>query len=220
MANTVTQAKSVVASKLETELTEVDAGVLKDIPAKTAITVNGTAMTPAQIDAKVKGYLQTIQAADTAKQQYQTALVARRNIQIEARDFFLQIKKAVIAFFGAQAAQLADFGLTPAKAKAPRTSAQKAVSAAKAQLTRAARGTTSKKQKQTINPSVGTPQVTIGSDGKASVTAPLVVNPGDPVPPGLVAPSGSTPQNSAGSGSGSALASPGNAAGGSTPSGK
>lgn len=57
---------------------------------------------------------------------------SRPAITVEARDFYLQVKKAVVAFFGAQSAQLADFGLTPAKAKAPKTSAQKLVTAAKA----------------------------------------------------------------------------------------
>lgn len=165
--------------------------MLKDVPAKTAITVNGTAMTPAQIDTQVQSYLATIAAADTAKAQYETALVARRNIQIEARDFYLQLKKAVIAYFGAQSAQLADFGLTPAKAKAPKTSAEKAIIAAKAKLTRQARGTTSKKQKAAINPGTGSPAVAISGTATA-VTPPTVVD--APLP-------GSTASGTAGSNS-------------------
>jgi hypothetical protein len=80
MATIATQSSGVKASALETNLTEMDAGVLKDIPAKTAVTINGTAMTPAQIDTQAQSYLATIKAADKAKAQYQTALVARRNI--------------------------------------------------------------------------------------------------------------------------------------------
>jgi hypothetical protein len=165
MAIVTTQAKAVNASKLETELTDMDAGVLKDIPAKTAVPLNGATMTPAQIDAQLKSYLATIGAADTAKAQYQTAVVARRNIQVEARNFYLLLKKAVIAFFGPQSAQLIDFGLTPAKAKTAKSTAEKAVSVAKLQMTRAARGTTSKKQKAKINPTVVNPAVAIGADG-------------------------------------------------------
>jgi hypothetical protein len=123
-------------------------------------------MTPAQIDTQVQSYLATIKAVNTAKAQYETALVARRNIQVEARNFYLQLKKAVIVYFGVQSAQLVDFGLTPAKTKTAQTTAQKAVSVAKLQMTRAARGTTSKKQKQQINPTVANPAVAIGPDGK------------------------------------------------------
>ena len=60
------QPKAVAPGKLEQELTAIDAGVLKDIPAKTAIALDGTPLTAAQIDSKLKGYLETIQAANTA----------------------------------------------------------------------------------------------------------------------------------------------------------
>ncbi len=140
----VTQPKSVAPTQFEKELTEIDAGILKDVPVKTSLTINGTAQTQPQIDAQIKGYLATFTAADEAKQQYQSAVAARLAITAEARDYYLQLKKAVIVYFGAQNPQLADFGLTPEKAKAAKTSAEKAVIAAKAKLTRAARGTTSK----------------------------------------------------------------------------
>jgi hypothetical protein len=185
MATIATQASGVKASSLETELEDMDAGVLKNLPAKGSLTINGTAMTPAQMDTQIQAYLKTLQAADAARTQYQAAVVARRNMQVEARDFYLQLKKAIVAYFGAQSAQLADFGLTPAKAKTARTSAQKAVTQAKVQLTRAARGTTSKKQKAAINPTVANPAVAIGPDGKLTPIPPTVVD--------GVLPTGSTP---------------------------
>jgi hypothetical protein len=113
----------------------MDAGVLKDIPAKSTLSINGVVMTGAQIDAKLKGYIATIQAADAAKQQAKAAVTARVNMTVEGRDFYQQLKKAVIASFGAQSPQLDDFGLAPAKPKAAKTTAQKAITAAKAQLT-------------------------------------------------------------------------------------
>jgi hypothetical protein len=69
--------------------------------------------------------------------------------------------------------QLADFGLTPAKAAVTKTSAERAIIAAKAKLTRQARGTTSKKQKAAIKPGVGLPAVGItptGASAPASTT--------------------------------------------------
>jgi hypothetical protein len=203
----LTQPKGMAPGKFEAELTSLDAGVVKDIPAKTSLTINGNAMTGAQIDTQIKTYLATFAAADTAKQQYQSAVKDRLAITVEARDFYLQVKKAVVAFFGAQSAQLADFGLTPAKAKAPKTSAQKLVTAAKAKLTRAARGTTSKKKKAGINPTVGTPMVAVGAAGQ-SVVAPTVVNPALPATSASGSGSGSTPQSSAGGSTSNGVSAP------------
>ncbi len=195
----MSHATSIPPGKLEQELTAIDAGVLKDIPAKTAITINGTPMTGAQIDSKLKGYIETIQAADAAKQSYVAAVNARRAITLEARDFYLQLKKSIVAFFGAQSPQLDDFGLKPAKAAA-RNSHQDVLAAAKRTLTRAARGTKGKKQKEAINPMVGTPLVTVGPDGKPVITAPNVVNPtvaGGNGPASESSPATGSPQNGA-----------------------
>ncbi len=173
----LTQPKALVPAKFEAELTEIDAGMLKDVPVATSWTLNGKTLTQPQIDAQLKAYLATFEALDAAEQQYQAALAARRNITVEARDFYLQLKKLVVAYFGAQSPQLADFGITPAKARAPKTAAEKVVTAAKAELTRKARGTTSKKQKAQINPNEGTPMVSIGANGSKQVTPPTVINP-------------------------------------------
>jgi hypothetical protein len=168
--------KSVEPAVLEAELKAVDAGLLKDIPAATSLAINGSALTQAQIDAQVKAYLATIEAADTAWQQYQTALAARRNMQLEAHDFFLHLKKAIIAFLGSQNPLLVDFGFTPAKPMAARSAAQKVLTAAKAGLTRKARGTTSKKQKLAIKPMEASPAVAIAADGTTQISAPTVVD--------------------------------------------
>jgi hypothetical protein len=64
--------------------------------------------------------------------------------------------------FGTGADVLGDFDLAPPKVPAPRTTAEKAVSAAKGKATRQARGTSSAKQKKAV---------------KGNVTATLVVTP-------------------------------------------
>lgn len=176
MSNIATKVTSVEPGPLQKELAAVDAGVLKVLSATTSVSINGSAMTQAQIDAKVKGYLATIEAANTAWQQYQTALVARRNMQLEAHDFFLHLKKAIIAFLGSQNPLLVDFGFTPAKPMAARSAAQKVLTAAKAGLTRKARGTTSKKQKLAIKPMEASPAVAIAADGTTQISAPTVVD--------------------------------------------
>lgn len=194
MPHIATQVTAVDSSELEQDLKELDAGVLKDLAAKGPLLINGTSMTPAQIDAQLKAYIGTIEGTAAAKQQYLASLVTRRNEQVEARNFYLQVKRAVVACFGPQAAELADFGLTPAKAVTPKTAAEHAITEAKKQLTRKARGTMSKKQKAAINPGVGTPAAVIGPDGTLQAIAPTVVN---GALPGTAAGSSSTPANGA-----------------------
>jgi hypothetical protein len=172
----ISKPNGVSPGKLETTLKQLDAGTLKDIPAKSNITVEGTAMTPAQIDTKIKGYLTTIDAVALAKQAYQTAVATRKGITVEAQDFCNSLKTAVIALLGKQSAQLADFGIKPAKAKTTTTAAAM-VASAKRTLTRQLRGTTSKKQKQSVKAGVVNPAVTIGTDGKVSVAASTVAPP-------------------------------------------
>lgn len=191
----LTQAKSMSPGKFELELTQMDAGIVKDVPTGTKLMISGTSMTQAQIDSKLKGYLATIQAADAAKQQYLASVTARRSITAEARDFYLQLKKVITAYFGSQSPQLDDFGLKPAKAKAAST-ATNAVAVAKRNATRAARGTKGKKQKAKINPNVNTPSsVMVGSDGSVTLGPPTPAVPSTPSTP---APGGSsTPASSA-----------------------
>lgn len=191
-ASILQNAKAVAPAKFETELSDMDAGVLKDIPAKSTLSINGVVMTGAQIDTTLKGYIATIQAADAAKQQATAAVTARVNMTVEARDFYLQLKKAVIASFGAQSPLLDDFGLAPAKAKAPKSTAAKAIAQAKAKLTREARGTAGKKQKAAIDPNQGTPAVAIGPNAEPVAIGASVVNPGTPVAASSTAPAGSS----------------------------
>lgn len=173
----LTKADSLVPALFEAELENVDAGVLRNVPATASLMLNGAPLSQPQIDAKLKAYLASFAAAEAARQQYQAALAARRALTIEARDFFLQLKKALTAWFGAQNPLLADFGFRPDRPRAPRTAEQQLLAAAKAQLTREARGTKSKKALRAIRPTVGTPMVAVGGEGGKQVTPPLVTSP-------------------------------------------
>jgi hypothetical protein len=59
-------------------------------------------------------------------------------------------ERLVLAAFASATQTLADFGLTPPRARTPLTAEQLAARAAKARATRIARGTTSKKQKLAV----------------------------------------------------------------------
>ncbi len=196
MPHIATQVTAVESSELEQELKELDAGVLKNLAAVGPLLISGTSMTAAQIDAQLQAYIGTIEATAAAKQQYLASLVTRRNEQVEARNFYLQVKRAVVACFGPQGAELADFGLTPAKAVTPKTAAEHAITEAKKQLTRKARGTMSKKQKAAINPGIGTPAAVISPDGALQ---PIPAKVSDGVVPGSTATNGTPAAGATGS---------------------
>jgi hypothetical protein len=203
MNNIITKPNGVSPGRLETTLKTLDAGTLKDFPAKTSIMIAGTAMTPAQIDTTIQGYLATIDAVAPAKQAYQKAVANRKAITVAAQTFCDALKTAVIALLGKQSAQLADFGLKPAKAKVI-TGAAMVTAAAKAKLTKTLRGTTSKKQKQTLVAGVSSATVTVANGAVSATLAP---------------PSGSNASSTATSTAASGTSTPASTAGSSTPSG-
>src|SRR6202041_3154740 len=81
------------------------------------------------------------------------------------------LRQAIRTAFASQIAVLADFALAPRKTPAPRTPAQKAASAAKAEATRKARHTMGPVQRS---------QVTGATAAAALVTAPAVTPPATP----------------------------------------
>jgi hypothetical protein len=84
-----------------------------------------------------------------------TAAVANaRKVVTNAGPVIQSLRRTLIAMFGNAPQTLALFGLTPPRAKAPKTAQQKAVAAAKAKATRIARGTASKKAKSAIKGNV------------------------------------------------------------------
>jgi hypothetical protein len=146
-----------------TAVTTIIAGARKRVPnVNQTLPVGTSTMTVAA----VLGQLQTIvdnRAAVVAAQATAKAKVAAEMAAMPALDAILVAFEAFIRFtFGSDPEALADFGLAPRKVPAPLTAEQKAVAAAKRKATRAARGTTSAKQKKSV---------------KGNVTAALVVTP-------------------------------------------
>jgi hypothetical protein len=95
----------------------------------------------------------------------------------------LAFTKYLRATLGTQ--DLADFDLPPPKARTPMTAEAKAVAAAKRTATRAARGTTSAKQKKTVKGNVTaqlvvTPVTTVPSPAPATPAAPAAPAPATP----------------------------------------
>jgi hypothetical protein len=78
-------------------------------------------------------------------------LLALRDASAKAGPVVRAYRRFLVATYGNATETLADYALKPPKARAPRTSEQKAQAAAKLRATRKARATTSKKQKASIH---------------------------------------------------------------------
>ncbi|HEX8790702.1 MAG TPA: hypothetical protein VF765_07105 [Polyangiaceae bacterium] len=158
----MTASKNSKASKA-TRVGQLIAGTKKRLPnANQTITIDGGSTTVDAVTKELQGFLDdrdavvAAQATVKAKVAAEDANMAVVNALIKAFIAFLRVT------FGNDPSALADFGLTPTRAKGSMTAEAKAVAAAKREATRAARGTKTPKQKKGIH---------------GNVTAKLVVTP-------------------------------------------
>jgi hypothetical protein len=99
----------------------------------------------------------------------------------------LALRRNLLATFGNATDTLALFGLEPRKVPAPRTGPEIAAAAAKAEATRKARGTTSKKQKLAVTGNVTGVTVTpITTPAEAAPSAQLATPTPTAAPQGTV----------------------------------
>ena len=179
------------------QLTTAQTAVPANIPAKSAVVIGGVSYTQAQLVAYITTLLAPILAAQTAKQSFAAAVLARKQNQLAVQTFLAEFRAALIALFGRGSPVLAQFGFTPHKAKTT-TSGKNVVKAAKSLASRAKLGTKGPKQKAQIlaqpppDFSVSaTGKVTLASDD-ASNTAPAT----SASNPGSTAGSSNTPSGS------------------------
>ncbi len=151
------------------------AGTTKDIVGKATVTVAGTAMTAAQINAKLGAAAPLYAAVTSDRKTLKTDLAAWEAALPGLKTFMTQYADALKGMFGAGSPQLADFGINPRKAPAKRTAEQKAVSSALAKQTKAVRGPTTAKARAKIT-TQGTPGLV------------LVSPEGTPIPGGVQGP--------------------------------
>ena len=97
----------------------------------------------------LQGLLDAMAAHDAAATKATDLLLAVRAQVATVGPVYRAYKRYLVATYGDATQTLADYGLTPPKAKGPLTVEQKAVALQKLRATRKARGTTSKKQKAT-----------------------------------------------------------------------
>ncbi len=156
------------------------AGTQKHFP-NGSFTIGTVTYTSASLVQVLTDLVSAMQAHNVAATGAKDALTAEQATQAKVDPILRAYERIVLVTFAGATQTLADFGLTPPKARTPLTTQQLAARAAKAKATRVARGTTSKKQKLGVKGDVTGVIVT-------PVTLPTAATPASPVPPMTPAP--------------------------------
>jgi hypothetical protein len=155
------------------------AGTTKHNP-NGSFTIGSTTYTASSLIQVLQSLVNAMTSRDAAQAGAKDAEAAERAMQMQVGPIVQAYKRIVLAAYANATQTLADFGLTPPKARAPLTTEQRAVRAAKAEATRKARGTTSKKRKLAVKGNVTGVTVTPVT---APTAAPTPAAPGSPVTP-------------------------------------
>jgi hypothetical protein len=132
------------------------AGTQKHTP-NGSLTFGNATYTAASLVQMLQSLADAMTAHDAAQVKAKDALLAQRDVTAKVGPVLQAYRRYLVATYGTAMETLADYGLTPPKARTPLTSEQKAASVAKLRATRIARGTTSKKQKAQIHGVVTAP---------------------------------------------------------------
>jgi hypothetical protein len=151
------------------------AGTQKHFP-NGSFTLGNTTYTTASLVQLLQGLVSAMTAHNAAQANAKDTLVAEQGTKATVGPVLQAYQHLVLAAFSNATQTLADFGLTPPKARTPMTAAQLAARAAKSEATRLARGTTSKKQELAVKGNVTGVTVT-------PITAPTSAPPAAPASP-------------------------------------
>jgi hypothetical protein len=135
------------------QLQAVIDGLQSQLP-NAQFTLGNTTFTTATLVQALQSLVAAIRAANAAQASAEVAVAAMHEAAAKFGPVFLAIKRTLVTMYGNATDKLALFGLKPRKAPAPLTADQLAARKAKANATRAARGTTSAKQKKSIKGNV------------------------------------------------------------------
>jgi hypothetical protein len=169
-STTSSKSKAATLAQLQALIT----GLQKQFPSG-QFTLENTAFTTATLVQALQSLVDAIAAVNTAQASAKAAVSALGVTAANVGPIAKALKRNLLAMFGTATTTLALFGLEPRKAPAPLTAKELAVRVAKAEATRVARGTTSKKQKLKVTGNVTGVTVT-------PVTAPTAA-PAPPVTP-------------------------------------
>jgi len=165
------------------------AGTQKHFP-KGSLTFGNATYTAASLLQLLESLAEAMTSLSAAQLAAKDALAATQGVEAKVGPIVSAYVRFIRATFTGATQTLGDFGVEPAKARAPLSTEKRVVAAAKAMATRQARGTTSKKQKLAIKGNVIGVNVT-------PVTAPAAATPPapaqEPVPTAPTAPSTAAP---------------------------
>jgi len=178
--------KTTNRSQLQTGGQKVIDGLHKHGSTLTSLVIDGTSYTTAEVIAVVQARVDAFKAAVSSRATWQASVLADKAERAKTKTFMSGLVQALRVAFGNSVDVLADFGLTPHKARAVRTPEQKAAATAKAKATRAARHTMGRKQKAAIKgtapaaaPPIAATSPAPTAPPSSSTTAPAAA----PVPP-------------------------------------
>jgi len=134
--------------------TQLIAGTQKHLASIGQLVIAGAPLTPAQATTQLQAIVQQFADVDAARASLKAKLTAERAAAPARRVFLDAFVSCVMAAFGTSADVLADFGLTPKKARTPMTVEQKAAAAVKRAATRAKRNVMGTKQRKTVKGNV------------------------------------------------------------------
>jgi TPP-dependent 2-oxoacid decarboxylase len=148
MSNTrIRQPKAALLAQMQA----VIAGLQKHFP-NVQFTFGNTAYTT--LVTLFQSVITALTQLNAAQASAKDAVTALTGVTATMKPVFLSLKRNLQNTYGTTSTTLADFGLQPQKARTPMTVEQKAAAKAKAEATRKARGTTSKKQKLAVTGNV------------------------------------------------------------------
>ena len=163
------------------------AGLEKHTAALPSVMIGGASYPTDAIVATLKSRIATATTVVSTRATWQAAVQADRDERTKTKTFVSGIRQALLVAFAGSVSSLADLGLTPRKAAAPRTPQQKAASAAKAKATRAARNTMGSQQKKAVKGNVTGVTVTPVVAGTPTTPTTPAPSPASPAP-GAAAP--------------------------------
>ena len=151
--STTTTSKATTQASTLAQLQALISGLQKQLPSGSFTLVSTVYTTPALVTA-LQGSISTLTAVATAHAALKVALAAWDAEDAKMGPVVLALRRTLQSMYANAPDTLAVYGMEPHMVPVPRTAAEKAASAAKAEATRKARGTTSKKQKLTVSGNV------------------------------------------------------------------
>jgi hypothetical protein len=161
------------------------AGLQKNAPNLVMMFASQSYTTP-QIVALLQTLITSNNTVLSTKSAWHDAVVANTKAEAQYAPLVAELTQTIKVMYSNAETTLATFGLTPKKPRKPLTTEQLATRNAKAEATRKARGTTSKKQKATVSGNVvGVNIVPVTNSPSAPAASPPVAsaNPSVATPP-------------------------------------